>query len=228
MDIQQNNKNIYQKLSEIEKSSQPTFLKSTKPVILFKRNKNNSQIKNEIRTLAQENLFMLKKLITQESEYKHDKLEKFYKDTRKYKKNLCRFPVIDFNNTKSPTLSIVQGYKFSNKNNKMGKLPKLGDTKKRTNLTTVHTRYTHNSNQLDRHYFKEVKQSAKIKTVNKSSTSAKEKKSMNIVTENDEDDASSYNKKSVGYNGSNSGSGYEDKEDNNSGSGSASGSGGSD
>ena len=63
MDIQNTNKNIYRKLSEIEKSSQQTFLKSTKPVILFKRNKNDSQIKNEIRTLAQENLFMLKKLI---------------------------------------------------------------------------------------------------------------------------------------------------------------------
>jgi len=227
LDIQQTNKNIYQKLSEIDKSSQQTFLKS-KPVILFKRNKNDSQIKNEIRTLAQENLFMLKKLITQESEYKHDKLEKFYLDTRKYKKNLCRFPVIDFNNTKSPTSSIVQGYKFSNNNNKMGKLPKLGDAKKRINFTAVHTRYTHKNNELDRHYFKEVKQSAKIKTVNKSSTSAKDKKSMNIVTENDEDDASSYNKKSVGDSGSNSGSGYEEKEDNNSGSGSASGSGGSD
>lgn len=228
MDIQQTNKNIYQKLSEIDKSSQQTFLKSTKPVILFKRNKNDSQIKNEIRTLAQENLFMLKKLITQESEYKHDKLEKFYLDTRKYKKNLCRFPVIDFNNTKSPTSSIVQGYKFSNNNNKMGKLPKLGDTKKKINYTAVHTRYTHTNNELDRHYFKEVKQSAKIKNVNKSSTCAKDKKSMNIVTENDEDDASSYNKKSVGDSGSNNGSGYEEKEDNNSGSGSASGSGGSD
>jgi hypothetical protein len=228
LDIQNTNKNIYQKLSEIDKSSQQTFLKSTKPVILFKRNKNDSQIKNEIRTLAQENLFMLKKLITQESEYKHDKLEKFYLDTRKYKKNLCRFPVIDFNNTKSPTKSIVQGYKFSNKNSKMGKLPKLGDTKKKINLTTIHTRYTHNSNELDRRYFKEVKQSAKIKTVNKSSTSAKDKKSMNIVTENDEDDASSFNKKSVRDSGSNGGSGYEDKEDNKSRSCSASGSEGSD
>jgi hypothetical protein len=222
LDIQNTNKNIYRKLSEIEKSSQQTFLKSTKPVILFKRNKNDSQIKNEIRTLAQENLFMLKKLISQESEYKHDKLEKFYLDTRKYKKNLCHFPVIDFNNTKSPTSSIVQGYNFANKNNKMGKLPKLGDTKKRRNVTTVHTRYTHTNSELDRHYFKEVKKSAKIKNANKSNTSTKDKKSMNIVTENDEDDASSFNKKSDGDSGSNSGSGYEDKEDSKSGSGSAS------
>lgn len=226
MDIQKTNKNIYKKLSEIDKSSQQKFLKSTKPVILFRRNKNDSQIKNEIRTLAQENLFMLKKLITQESEYKHDKLEKFYLDTRKYKKNLCRFPVIDFNNTKSPTSSIVQGYKFSNNDRKIGKLPKLGDTKRRINLATSQTRYTHTTNELDRRYFKEVKQSAKNKTVNKSNT--KDKKSMNIVTENDEDDASSYNKKSDEDSGSNSGSGYEDKEDNKSGSGSASGSGGSD
>lgn len=228
MDIQKTNKNIYQKLSEIEKSSQQTFLKSTKPVILFKRNKNDSQIKNEIRTLAQENLFMLKKLITQESEYKHDKLEQFYLDTRKYKKNLCRFPVIEFNNTKSPTSSIVQGYNFSDKNSKMGKLPKLGDTKKTINYTTVHTRYTHTNNELDKRYFKEVKHSAKIKKINKSNISTKDKKSMNIVTENDEDDASSYNRKSIGDSGSNSGSGYEDKEDIKSGSGSASGSGGTD
>lgn len=51
---------IYQKLSEIDKNSRVNYIRSIKPVFRFKKNQRDTYIKNEIRTLAQEKLFILK------------------------------------------------------------------------------------------------------------------------------------------------------------------------
>ena len=68
---------MFKKLLDIDRNSNKTFIKS--PFIL-RKNPREAYVKNEIKTLAQDNLFMLKKLITLESEYKHDKFEKKYKE----------------------------------------------------------------------------------------------------------------------------------------------------
>ena len=83
-------------MADIDRNSRQTFLKATKPAFKFKRNQREPYIKNGIKVLAQENLFMLKKLITQESEYKHDKFEQKFQESRKYKDNICHYPSINF------------------------------------------------------------------------------------------------------------------------------------
>ena len=220
---------LYQKLSDIDKNSRQTFLKATSPSFQFKKSQREAYIKNGIKILAQENLFMLQKLINQQSEYKRDKLEKNYKESRRYKNILCHYPSINFNKTKSSSNTLVQSYDFKLKRYKVsnteGSLPKLKNLKKRTNFMTLQTRYAIRDKELDPHYFKEAKKVIKRNNLNKSKM--KEKKDINTVSEK-EDDVSS-NKKSNEEetdsdkkSGSKSGS---EEDENKSGSGSASGQG---
>ena len=50
--------------------------------------------------LAQQNLYMLKRLYEQKSEYSVKKMEKDYQKVQNYKKMICKFPEIDFNKSK--------------------------------------------------------------------------------------------------------------------------------
>ena len=223
---------IYQKLSDIDKNSRQTFLKSTTPSFQFKKNQRETYIKNGIKALAQENLFMLKKLINQESEYKRDKFEQQYQESRRYKNNICHYPSINFNRTKISTSSpLVQSYDFNHKKyrilNTEGKLPKLKNYKKNHNFMSLQTKYAMRDRELDPHYFKEAKRTNRKNNFNKSKVT--DKKSINSVTEKDDEDSSS-NKKineeesdSEKKSGSKSGSESGNDEDK-----SGSGSGGSD
>ena len=60
---------LYQKLYDIDKNGRQTISKSFKPVFKFKKNTREDYVKNEIKSLAQENLFILKKLLSKNSEY---------------------------------------------------------------------------------------------------------------------------------------------------------------
>ena len=91
---------IYQKLANIDQNSHHKFLKSMKSQYKQKRSQKESYVINGIKSLAQENLFILKRLITQESEYSAGKLIKKFKQSRKYKNIICRYPSINFNKTK--------------------------------------------------------------------------------------------------------------------------------
>ena len=241
---------IYQKLAEIDKNSRQNFLKLTKPAFKFKKNQKEIYIKNGIKILAQENLFMLKKLITQESEYKHDKFEQNFQESRKYKNNICHFPCIDFNNSRNSVSPLIQSYDFNVKNykicNTQGNSPKIKNITKKTNFISLQTKYALNNKELDPHYFKEAIRTNKSNNFNQNKVeNNNNKKFMKSVTE-DDDDSSSNNKsdeddsdnekksgsesQSGSNSGSNSGSENEDdkKKGSESGSGSGSGSGGSD
>jgi hypothetical protein len=50
--------------------------------------------------LAQQNLFMLKRLTEKKSEYSVKKMEEHYKKVQNYKKIMCNFPCINFNKPK--------------------------------------------------------------------------------------------------------------------------------
>ena len=91
---------IFQKLANIDHNSQQNFLKSMRPQYRIKRSQKDSLIINGIKSLAQENLFILKRLITQESEYSAEKFMKKYKESRRYKNNICHYPSINFTKTK--------------------------------------------------------------------------------------------------------------------------------
>ena len=222
---------IFQKLANIDHNSHQTYLKSMKPQYKIKRSQKDSQIINGIRSLAQENLFILKRLITQESEYSAEKFMKKYKESRKYKNNICHYPSINFYRTKTDTKPLIQTYELSPKKNK---LPKINELSKR-NFMTLQSKYS--KYELDPHYFKEAKRAKKnntmtnTKRINNNNNNNNKKETMKIVTENEDEssNSNSHKKKSdEGQSGSNEGSQNEDDYDgggSSSGSGSGSGSG---
>lgn len=61
---------------------------------------NEGYIKLGIMNLAQQNLYMLKRLTEKKSEYSAKKMEEDYKKTQNYKKIMCNFPCINFNKVK--------------------------------------------------------------------------------------------------------------------------------
>ena len=61
---------------------------------------NDGYVKLGIMNLAQQNLYMLKRLTEKKSEYSAKKMEEDYKKAQNYKKIMCHFPCINFNNTK--------------------------------------------------------------------------------------------------------------------------------
>lgn len=82
-DIKRGNMILYQKLYDIDKNGRQTISKSLKPVFKFKKNTREDYVKNEIKSLAQENLFILKKLLSKNSEYSTHKMEKQYQQSQK-------------------------------------------------------------------------------------------------------------------------------------------------
>ena len=71
--------------------------------------RNDGHIKLGIMDLAQQNLYMLKRLTEKKSEYSVTKMESDYKRYQKYKKIMCNFRSINFNKAK-------RGYSSDNKN----------------------------------------------------------------------------------------------------------------
>ena len=216
---------IFQKLANIDNNSHKNYFKSMKPQFKIKRNPKESFIINGIKSLAQENLFILKRLITQESEYSAEKFMKKYKESRKYKNNICHYPSINFYKTKTDSKPLIQTYELSPKKNK---LPKINGFSKR-NFMTLQSKYS--KNELDSHYFKEAQRTRKNNTMTNTRRNKFKKNSMKIVTENEDESSNSNKKKSEEderNSGSNEGSQNEDEDDSGgygSGSGSGSGSG---
>jgi len=213
---------IFQKLANIDNNSHKAYLKSMKPQYKIKRSTKDSLIINGIRSLAQENLFILKRLITQESEYSAEKFMKKFKESRKYKNNICHYPSINFYKTKTEAKPLIQTYESSPKRNK---LPKLNGSSRR-NFMTLQSKYS--KYELDPHYFKEAKRAKKNNTMTntKRISNNNKKETMKIVTENEDESSNSNSHKrkseNEGQSGSNEGSQNEDDYD---GGGSSSGSG---
>ena len=160
---------LYQKLYDIDKNGRQTISKSFKPAFKFKKNQREIYVKNEIKTLAQENLFILKKLLNKNSEYSASKFEKQYQQSQKYKRIICHYPSIDFS-TKNNNAPIVQSYNFNSNNNTRCKtddykLPKIGGITLRSNYKSFRT--THGG-PLDQRYYKEAQRSRKMSSTQKS------------------------------------------------------------
>jgi hypothetical protein len=76
---------------------------------------NDGYVKLNIMNLAQQNLYMLKRLTEKKSEYSVKKMEEDYKKVQNYKKIMCNFPCINFNKTKRG-LSSDSKYRQSERN----------------------------------------------------------------------------------------------------------------
>ena len=221
---------LYQKLYDIDKKGRQTISKSFKPVFKFKKNQREVFVKNEIKTLAQENLFILSKLLSKNSEYSASKFEKQYKQSQKYKRIICQYPSIDFTNKKNNNGPIVQSYNFNTKNKRCKtdnyKLPKVGGITIKSNFKSLRT--THGG-LLDRRYYKDAKRSGRMsgtqRTKYKNTRYSKKntKEASNIDEESNE--GSSSGKNDSGDEKSDKGSGSGDGSGEGSGDGSGDGSG---
>ena len=212
---------LYQKLYDIDKNSHKTISKSLKPVFKFKKRNREEQVKNEIKSLAQENLFILKKILNKNSEYSAKKYEEQYKQSQRYKKMLCHYNSIDFATSKNNNEPIVQTCNFCSTKKSDQKLPKVGFGQK-SNTKCFRTTISRGG-PLDERYYKEATRSRKMSSTTRSkfrntryddNKNKKGKEASNIDEESNE--GSSSDKKI---------SGDKDNSDNGSASGSGSGSG---
>ena len=97
-ELEQRNKNFYKKLLEIKTHNNSKKFSAKN---LFNSNWKAGYVKLEIMNLAQQNLYMLKRLYDQKSQYSAKKLEKEYQKFQSYKKIMSKFPGIDNNKFKS-------------------------------------------------------------------------------------------------------------------------------
>ena len=95
-EINRDNKILYNKLFNIDKYGHKKIKKQLKPLYQPGKNLLSGYKKNEIMRVAQENLYMLKRLNEKTSFYNVDKLNKDYEMSQYYKKNHCLYSPIDF------------------------------------------------------------------------------------------------------------------------------------
>jgi len=164
-DLRRNNMILYNKLYDIDKHGHQTILNSMKPVFRLNKSPRDSYVKNEVKKLAQENLFMLKRLLSKESEYSSLRLEKDYRRSQKYKRNICHYPYVNFHTSPNKNAPLVQGYNFNKRMKKIKKLklPKIGGKTIKSAYRDFRT--THRT--LDEKYYKEAKRSMNSTTRSK-------------------------------------------------------------
>ena len=90
---------LYNKLYNIDKYGHKKHLKQLKPIFQYTKNTMGGNKKHEIIKVAQENLYMLKRLNERTSFYNVEKWNKDYETSQYYKKNHCLYSPIDFNKT---------------------------------------------------------------------------------------------------------------------------------
>ena len=145
---------LFKKLLEIDKNKKKRLTKNfTTTTNLIKRNK-RAYFQNEVKNLAQENLFMLKRLLEKTSSINNFKLMKDYEKNQEYKNNICFYPSINFfsNNNNKP---IIQSFYFNDDKNKKS-FPSIYKTKS----FQYNKRKTYfNNHKLDSQFYKSAKRS---------------------------------------------------------------------
>ena len=90
---------LYNKLYYIDKYGHKKIRKQMKPIFQSTKQSLYGNKKNDIIRVAQENLFMLKRLSERTSFYNVEKWNQDYEASQYYKKNHCLHPPINFNKT---------------------------------------------------------------------------------------------------------------------------------
>ena len=90
---------LYNKLYYIDKYGHKKIRKQMKPIFQSTRHSLYGNKKYDIIRVAQENLYMLKRLSERTSFYNVEKWNQDYEASQYYKKNHCLHPPIDFNKT---------------------------------------------------------------------------------------------------------------------------------
>ena len=157
---------LYQKLYDIDRNKPKPISNSLRPIFKFKKRNREEYVKNEIKSLAQENLFILKKILNKNSEYSAKKYEEQYKQSQKYKKMLCHYNSIDFWTSKNNNEPIVQSCNFCSTKKANQKLPTLS-FKQKSSFKVFRTTVSRGGN-LDERYYKEATRSRKMSSTTRS------------------------------------------------------------
>ena len=209
---------LYKKLLDINKKRPNIYSQNLAPVFNFKKKNKEILVQNQIKALAQENLFILKRFLERTSNINNRKLKEDFEKNQEYKNIICNFPSINFYNSKKTNGPIIESFNFNKEKSKnttnafpsIYKLSSFQYSKRTTHL-----------NKLDEQYYKNAK-----KTKKSSPVIIQEKKNSEI--ESRSGSGSGSGRSSVSGSGSGSGSGNGDGDDENnsaSGDGSDNGSG---
>ena len=90
---------MYKKLYDIDRNGLKKAQKKWKPIFQYTKSAMAGNKKHEIIRVAQENLYMLKRLSEKTSVYNIDKWNKDYQASQYYKRSHCQYPSIDFYKT---------------------------------------------------------------------------------------------------------------------------------
>jgi hypothetical protein len=90
---------LYKKLYDIDRNGLKKAQKKWKPIFQYTKSAMAGNKKHEIIRVAQENLYMLKRLSEKTSVYNIDKWNKDYQASQYYKRSHCQYPSIDFYKT---------------------------------------------------------------------------------------------------------------------------------
>ena len=152
---------LYKKLLDIDKNSKKKIYQNLAPILNIKKKSQNVHVQNEIKALAQENLFMLKRLLEKTSNINNKKLKEDFEKNQEYKNHICNYPSINFYKNTKINEPIIKSFNFNNgksKNNantfpsiyKMSSLQFGQYGKRRTHI-----------NKLDQQYYKSAKKKCK-------------------------------------------------------------------
>ena len=152
--------------------------------------------------LAQQNLYMLKRLTEKKSEYSVKKMEEDYKKVQNYKKIMCNFPCINFNKAKRG-LSSDSKYRQSERNeflptinyindgylDKLGQKIKSGKSKDRNKEVKITGKKLFNNNMSEKNDKKisdsEIKDKDKNKDKNEHKLNGDENEKIIDVSRNE-------------------------------------------
>lgn len=148
---------LYKKLLDIDRKG--TMSKAMTPVYKLKKKNKQIYVQNGIKTLAQENLFILKRLLEKKGNIDNQKLKKDFEKSQEYKNNICNFPSINSNRIKKVNEKPNQNLHY-NTNNKT--LPAI--------VNGI------NNNNLNKRYYKDVLLKKNANLIKKTKKIEKEKK----------------------------------------------------
>ena len=149
---------LYKKLLDIDRKG--TMSKAMTPVYKLKKKNKQIYVQNGIKTLAQENLFILKRLLEKKGNIDNQKLKKDFQKSQEYKNNICNFPSINSNKIKKVNEKPNQNLHYNTNNNKT--LPAI--------VNGI------NNNNLNKRYYKDVLLKKNANLIKKTKKIEKEKK----------------------------------------------------
>jgi hypothetical protein len=182
-EIKRNNMILYKKLLDIDKNRRKKISQNLAPILNTKKKNKEIHVQNEIKTLAQENLFMLKRLLEKASNINNRKLKEDFEKNQEYKNNICNYPSINFYKNAKISEPIIESFKNKNNTNAFPTIYKMSSLQfnKRGNIF----------NKLDEQYYKNVKKNIKNESIIKSENNTEEKNSGNDSGSGDDDENNS-------------------------------------